>query len=356
MEKNFLVSSELTKVKTDKKNISKKNIKGIIFARALCCLGIVFFHYFSKNNGNFKLVRKTANSTFGFIFVTSFFCISGTVLYYNYPKIISLKTFYFKRWKSIFPPFYIYYLFHLKEILPLKKNYIKNNWPNFFFTLIGMDQYLSYKFKTIGLIGEWFLGAIIIIYILYPILLYLMNINILVINFIVFAGFIIMHKTNFFKIHRDMNIITCINSFYFGMLVIKFPKLFFKNKIVFFISLIIFLILYFYKVPFSMIINQIQGFSLYIILVYFGEYVMLSRFKGIFMLINNLSYNIFLIHHNIIRYIFGIYNPIKWYLHLILLGITFILTIIFSKLLQIIVNSIIQSHIFKNIESHFLNP
>ena len=79
-----------------------------------------------------------------------------------------------------------------------------------------------------------------------------------------------------------MNIITCINSFYFGMLVIKFQKLFFKNKIVFFISLIIFLFLYFYKVCFSMIIRQIQGFSLYIILVQIGEYVMLSRFKGIF--------------------------------------------------------------------------
>ena len=167
-----------------------------------------------------------------------------------------------------------------------------------------MDQYLSYKFKTIGLIGEWFLGAIIIIYILYPILLYLMNINILIINFIVFAGFIIMHKTNFFKIHRDMNIITCINSFYFGMLVIKFQKLFFKNKIVFIISLIIFLFFFFFKVCFSMIIRQIQGFSLYIILVQIGEYVMLSRFKGIFMLINNLSYNIFLIHHNVINKIY----------------------------------------------------
>ena len=99
MEKDLLTIKTLENLKTSSKN----KISGIIFARALCCIGIVIFHYFCHSNGNFKFLFKTKNSTFGFMFTTSFFCISGTVLYYNYPKIKSYKIFYYKRWKSIFP-------------------------------------------------------------------------------------------------------------------------------------------------------------------------------------------------------------------------------------------------------------
>lgn len=72
----------------------------------------IILSFFGKLNGNFKLLCQTTNATFGFILVASFFCISGTVLYYNYPKINSLKAFYFKRWKSIFPSFYIGFMYY----------------------------------------------------------------------------------------------------------------------------------------------------------------------------------------------------------------------------------------------------
>lgn len=81
---------------------------------------------------------------------------------------------------------------------------------------------------------------------------------------------------------------------------------------------------------------------------------MLSRFKAIFIEINILSYNIFLIHHRMIHNIIGLYNPTKWYLHFTMLGITIILTMICSKILLIIVNTVFQSNKFKKIESYFL--
>ena len=52
-----------------------------------------------------------ANGSFGSLFVGVFFLISGGVLYYNYPEVKNLSTFYYKRWKSIFPMFYITFLF-----------------------------------------------------------------------------------------------------------------------------------------------------------------------------------------------------------------------------------------------------
>ena len=102
--------SDLIRIKTLKEEKLEKfksnKISGIIFTRACCSIGIVIFHYFCHSNGSFKFLYKTANTNFGYMFVTTFFCISGVVLYYNYPIITSKKSFYFKRWKSIFPSYY----------------------------------------------------------------------------------------------------------------------------------------------------------------------------------------------------------------------------------------------------------
>ena len=96
---------------------SKKKFLGIIFTRAFCSIGIIIFHYFCHSKGTFKLFYNTANSCWGYLFVISFYSISGTVLYYNYFKIISLETFYYKRWKSIFPSYYLCFIyFFIKNV------------------------------------------------------------------------------------------------------------------------------------------------------------------------------------------------------------------------------------------------
>ena len=73
----------------------KKNINAIFFVRSICCLGIIVYHYFEHAEGNYKSYFRTANSNIGLMFVTIFFNISGTVLYYNYPQINSIKSFYY---------------------------------------------------------------------------------------------------------------------------------------------------------------------------------------------------------------------------------------------------------------------
>ena len=69
MEKDTLNIKTLENLKI----YSKNKIPGIIFAKALCTIGIVIFHYFCHSNGNFKFLFKTSNSTFGFMLSTSFF-------------------------------------------------------------------------------------------------------------------------------------------------------------------------------------------------------------------------------------------------------------------------------------------
>ena len=357
MNKDKIVKIKLLKEEDDM-NKKKERLPGIIFARAVCCLGLVIFHYFCHSKGNFKFLYLTANSSFGFIFVTSFFNISGLVLYYNYPKVKSIKKFYYKRWKSILLPYYIGFLyFFLKTAFKNHKLFYKGYWPKIFFNLIGLDGYLSYKFETYYLIGEWFLGAIIIIYILYPLLVLIITKNNIIINNIIICLFYFsMYKKNYFNYEKSRHIVTCLMSFYFGVETIRFQKFYLSNKITFIISLLVFIFLYIFHVRINcyILIFQIQGFSLFIILYQIGEYAMKKKMKIILKEISNMSFSIYLFHHQIIIDILSLYNPTEWYYHLILLSIIILLTFICSKIHLIVVNSIFKNILIKKLDSFFI--
>jgi len=347
------ISSKITKSKSNKQKISS-----IIFVRAICSLGIVIFHYFCYAKGNYRFLLETANSTTGLMLVTSFFSISGTVLYYNYNKIDSFKQFYYKRWKSILPSYYICnFYFYTSISLVTKRLIYKGPFNRLLFNLIGLDGYLQcYGIRCFNLVGEWFLGAIILIYILYPLLSLIMNINIFIINYIIFINYYLMYKTNIYdNIVKERNIFTCINSFYFGMIALKYKKFFFESKIVFIFSVILLLFLCLFKLNTSFVlIRQIQGFSFYIVLAQIGSFIISKKYSKFFYTISNLSYSIFLYQHRIIRDILGIYNPTKPILHFISLCITFTIIFICSKVHSIILNCILMSKIFEILDSFFL--
>lgn len=357
MEKYYLLSE---KIVIKEKSLKEKNkkITGIIFTRAFCSIGIVIFHYFRHARGNFKFLYLTANSSLGYMLVTSFFCISGVVLYYNYPKIKSIRTFYYKRWKSIFPSFYVCFTyFFLRTAVHFHRLFYKGDWSKIFITIIGFDGFLSYKINTYYLVGEWFLGAIIILYILYPIILFIVNKNNIIINNVIICFFYyLMYKTKYFIIPKPKNIISCAASFYFGIESIRFKTFYLENKKVFIISFL--LLILFWKIKINikpdMIIFQIHGFCFFITLYQLGKYVMSTKLYIIFYEISILSYGIYLYHHKIIYDILLLYNPSEWYYHIILLFFAILLTLICSKIHLMVVNSILKSYLFKKIDSFFV--
>lgn len=334
----------------------RNNLKSIVFAREICCLGIIVYHYFCHSKNQSKLFLTTSNSFWGFIYVTCFFSISGIVLYYNYPSNISIKKFYFKRWKSIFPIYYLCFLyFYQKNVFKYKKIFYNGNWKKLIFTIFGIDGYLIYKYKTYYIIGEWFTGAIVIIYCLYPIIILIFNKNKFLIPIFLFFGFVIMTKTKYFKIGIHRNLITCFSSFYFGMIFIKFKKIF-LNKLAIFIAFFINIFFYFKKIHtiFSLFIFQLQGFTFLIILICLGKIIMNSKLQSFFNEISRLSYYIFLFHHITILNVFSLYNPKIWYKIIFTLGTIILLSIIYSKILQTTIESIYKSRSFIKIESYFV--
>ena len=170
--------------------------------------------------------------------------------------------------------------FFLRNAFNFHKLFYKGHLSKIFFTIIGLDGYLLYKVKTYYEVGEWFLGAIIIIYFMYPFLLFIINKkNIIINNIIICFFYYLIYKKNFFRIGKGRNIITCTTSFYFGIETIRFKKMYLMNKKILLISFIIFIFLYKVKMNSFILISQIQGFSLFILLFHIGQYLMKKKYK-----------------------------------------------------------------------------
>lgn len=338
-----------------------KRLFEIDFVRACSCLGIIIFHFYAHIfKPQIKFLYYSPNSSYGFLYSTSFFAISGIVLFNKYSKIESLKSFYFKRWKSIFPPFYLcYFYFFYKTIFYLKeKNFIfkcPKSYFIFIFTILGIDGFFSYKYCTYYLMGEWFLGAIIMIYVLYPILIWAMKkiIYTIIISSFIISCYIFMISSNFFEIPSQMNLIVCIVSFCFGIISLKYKKFFYENKFIGIASIIFLVLLCFIRVFQHIIIFQIQGFLFLISSIHVGKYVMNTKIKSIFILISKHSFNVYLFHHHIISDVQAIITNRDLFTILISIILVILIALIHSQIIFLILNYIFKSNLFIKIESKF---
>ena len=160
----------------------KKRCFYLDFIRAVAVICILLTHY----NANYiymndpsalkkaVITTKVANIYIGDFGVALFLIISGAALMYTYGESLDLKSFYKKRFQSIYPMFWIAYVIAFSYSFLANKGFI---WSlpkgRILLSVLGMDGYLGTVIPTFYLLGEWFLGFIIIIYILFPLLSYL---------------------------------------------------------------------------------------------------------------------------------------------------------------------------------------
>lgn len=155
--------------------------------RIVSMLAIVFYHMvFSlyqtgiRQLDSISFLFQTKNMHIATVGVGLFFMISGAGLMYSSKdkEVFSLKDYYKKRFTKILIPFYVVYILWLITFMILTKQgpsavYTHNTPPqNVIFTLLGMDAYLAtFGVNTFSLgIGEWFLGALMMMYIIFPLL------------------------------------------------------------------------------------------------------------------------------------------------------------------------------------------
>ncbi len=329
--------------------------------RAVSAIMVVFTHFsysfveYGISTGPGLLMFK--NGDIGGVFVTMFFMLSGAALLHNYPSfrdgeeksfgktLKNLAVFYKKRWLTIFPMFYIAW-----AIMYVINSRRVGGWfwggprKNFILTFLGMDGYFLHLGMNYYCLGEWFLGAIIILYILYPLLLFLWNRARIPSTAVILFFFLFNLRRHYFSSAPDVNIFivlikyynshitisdnmcvwTCVLDFWCGFILEAYALPFIKKLQIpeengkpgrggIAATLIIaFLLSLFFIFEFPLYKQEIavvMGLLFYLIFTLLTPAInKISPLNSLLNLISRYSYGIFLVHHVLI---YGILNLLK---------------------------------------------
>lgn len=148
-----------------------KRINSIDFLRVISILSIFIYHYsctvqaYGYNPDYFMIIGEMA--TFG---VSFFIIISGAVLNNRNDKF-NIIQFYKKRIKGIYPSFWVAYTaFSLYAFFKYNAISLSDEIGKFIMTITGFDGWLIWMGPNSYLVGEWFIGFILILYAITPII------------------------------------------------------------------------------------------------------------------------------------------------------------------------------------------
>lgn len=290
---------------------TKSRIPSFDFARALCTIGIIYFHFTQASLcPDLRMDLGHLDAGWGYLFVTVFFMISGALLYYQHEEIAQIRMFYKRRWLSIFPSFYSVYIpLYLFLALRHKSFFFRGHPLNIILSILGLDGYLYATVEDYYLIGEWFLGAILLIYLLYPLILKMFNRFTLFTWIMSLIMLVFFSERSLWAVSPLANLFSCLVSFITGMLIMKYHL--YRNMQIAGASFIFLLVLQFADLPVNAnILMHLAGFALFFIIVWIGELLTINkRFARTSENICSITYEIFLIHHIIIINILQWKNP-----------------------------------------------
>lgn len=281
----------------------KKKVFYLDFIRVISMVIIVTYHFFVHFAENNITGVNITNGIWGQVGVAMFFMLSGASLMYNYKEKLNLKEYAIKRFKGIYPMFWIAYGLLFMYLFLVSKN--PNMWglhpAKFLISLVAMDGYLSQFMSTMYLLGEWFLGCIIVIYILFPLLRIAVNkfpkIT-LVISTMVYALMFILYGG--MKVSLDKTIIVSVFAFILGMYIIQIEKIKWWHMIVALCVGIIACVIPSHNYKLTVFLAKLLGYCLFVVFAYFGQKVTNVKIQSLFSIIGKYSYAIFLVHHYII--------------------------------------------------------
>lgn len=285
--------------------VKKERLFYLDFIRALSMIMIVVFHFNVSLGGHhvgiIKIFPDTyTNTNLGRIGVSLFFIISGVALMFSYQNVLSIKTYFKKRFIAIYPMFWIayaavflYYFYKYYTINPFSPPAAK--WT-FVLSIIGMDGYYVSQIPNYYLVGEWFLGCIIFIYLLFPVLRILMIKYPVILGIATIIYYFCVVNLYPFSTPIDMNFLARLPEFLFGMYFVQYIK---KVNIYTFAAAMIINIFFFVKpIPILYMYNiTITGISLFFALTFIGQYMKNQKVNAIFSTISKYSFVVFLIHH-----------------------------------------------------------
>lgn len=292
--------------------VKREKVKELDFTRTLAVLGVIIAHFSSANLKGFPNTEFN-NLSLSSLSVACFLIISGFSMFYNHDEISDYKRYYIKQWKRIFPAYYVVWLIFFLDKAFQKGAFLYNGGvssiPYIFLTVIGLDGYLLFVFpKAYYITGEWFLGAILILRLIFPLLLSVKKKKLY--EIIVVVSTVVLYILSFLfpitSMYRLRTIPYCLLCFMIGYGIQKFS--FWKKRLIVLLSAVCFLILLLFKLPYLKIEVYTPLAATCLVLFSLGIGRIICNNSVVYRTsaaISRLSYNIFLLQHIIIYKVFS---------------------------------------------------
>lgn len=149
--------------------------------RTVALISILIIHFNATVTGYFTLPHKLFTSTLPFgIYLgdfgsTLFFIVSGASLCYTAPEHLDVNAFYKKRVRAVYPMFWLAWLLCFSIRFVTRPGYYAGaRTITLVLTVLGLDNFAvaaGWVGQDFACVGEWFLGSILFLYLLFPILL-----------------------------------------------------------------------------------------------------------------------------------------------------------------------------------------
>ena len=277
--------------------------------RALAALLIVLTHFnfhLKEHGGGYVLTHEPFGIYSGSLGVSLFLIISGAALTFTYRRPIDLKRFYWKRFLSIYPMFWTAWVLGTLSLFLVTNGRPPNAGPlrSFIFTLLGIDGLAQgFYFRTMYLLGEWFLGFILLYYVVFPPLLWAIDrfpvITGVVLLVVYVATIVIMSR--YFPDYPSAAVLTTrLPELAFGSYVVLYIRRIHWATVLPAAAVLAASAMFPGRIP-EDVGTTIVGISVFLILVMAGRYVAIQPVRALVSLIATYSYPIFLVHHVVIE-------------------------------------------------------
>ena len=294
---------------SSRRTAGKPRIFYLDLIRALAALLIVLAHFnvhLDEHGGGYVLTRQPFGISVGALGVSLFLIISGAALTLTYRRPINLKRFYWKRFRSIYPMFWTAWVLGTLALFLAANGRPPNAGPvkSFILTVLGIDGLAqAFHFRTMYLLGEWFLGFILLYYLVFPVLLWAIDRFPVITGVVLLVVYVttIVIMSRYFPDYPSAAVLTTrLPELAFGSYVVLYIRRIHWATVVPAAAVLAASAIFPGRIP-EDVGTTIVGISVFLILVMAGRYVAIQPVRALVSLIATYSYPIFLVHHVVIE-------------------------------------------------------
>ena len=300
---------------------TRTRIFSLDLIRALSALLIVLTHFnahLRDHGGGYVLTHEPFGIYSGSLGVSLFLIISGAALTLTYRWPINLKRFYWKRFRSIYPMFWTAWILGTLALFLAANGRSPNAAPakSFILTVLGIDGLAqAFYFRTMYLLGEWFLGFILLYSLVFPVLLWAIDRFPVITGAVLLVAYAatIVIMSRYFPAYPSAAVLTTrLPELAFGSYLVLYIRRIHGAVVVPAAAVLAVSAMFPGRIP-EDVATTIVGISVFLILVVAGRYVAIQPVRAVVSLIATYSYPIFLVHHVVILLVIQKVNVYGFY-------------------------------------------